>query len=723
MINVFPATRVALLSVALLSSACGGGSGGSGGHSSPAVPLPGSLQFQAGSFVVDENAGTASVTITRTGGSDGAVSVSVASSNGSATATQDYSAVSTTVNFAAGNAVKTISVPITDDATAELDESLTLTLSAPTGGAALGATTAATLTIRDDDPPPAPAAAIGATVKQLVFTWQSVPGATHYRVMRKLGGAAGFTQVGPDHPPTGSATLSATLDIVLYRHDWASTQYQVDACNGQACAASTEMDALSSMLQSIGYFKASNTQDGDTFGTAIALSADGNTLAVGAPSEDSSATGVNGNQLDENARDAGAVYVFARNGTQWSPPTYVKASNTETRDAFGKSIALSADGNTLAVGAIGEDSLPPAMGGNAADNGAPQAGAVYVFTRSAGQWLQEAFVKASNAEENDEFGFSLALSDDGNTLAVGARGEDSKATGIGGDEIDNNQNGSGAAYLFSRTAGQWAQQAYVKASNTETGDSFGWALALSGDGNTLAVAAPNEASSATGVDGVQSDNSATAAGAVYVYAHAAGQWSPTAYVKASNTQKSDQFGFALALSADGATLAVSSVAEASHATGVDGDQNDNSSPFAGAVYVYAHSAGQWSQTYVKASNTEPNDQFGHSVALSADGNTLAVGARGERSSALGIGGDQSDNGAAVSGAAYVFSRAAGQWSQQAYIKASNTEAFDDYGRTLALSADGNTLAVGAIFEASKATGVGGDQTDNSADLAGAVYLY
>lgn len=127
--------------------------------------------------------------------------------------------------------------------------------------------------------------------------------------------------------------------------------------------------------------------------------------------------------------------------------------------------------------------------------------------------------------------------------------------------------------------------------------------------------------------------------------------------------------------------------------------------------------------YVKASNADSGDYFGVSVALAADGNTLAVGAIGEASNARGINGDQNDNTAAGSGAVYVFTRSGTAWRQEAYVKASNAEANDQFGSAVALAADGNTLAVGAYYEASNATGIGGDQTDNSAGGSGAVYLY
>jgi len=129
------------------------------------------------------------------------------------------------------------------------------------------------------------------------------------------------------------------------------------------------------------------------------------------------------------------------------------------------------------------------------------------------------------------------------------------------------------------------------------------------------------------------------------------------------------------------------------------------------------------QAYVKASNTDAGDRFGWSVALSGDGSTLAIGARWEDSNATGIDGDQADNSASFAGAVYVFVRdELDIWTQQAYVKASNTDADDEFGHSVALSGDGSTLAVGAYLEASNATGIDGDQADNTA-FAGAVYLY
>jgi len=472
------------------------------------------------------------------------------------------------------------------------------------------------------------------------------------------------------------------------------------------------------------YIKASNTNANDYFGWSVALSADGSTLAVGARGEDSNANFIGGNQADNSRPDSGAVYIFTRVGSAWSQQAYIKASNNNAGDLFGWSVALSADGSTLAVGAYLEDSNATGIGGNQADNSASGAGAVYVFTRAAAAWSQQAYIKASDTNAGDRFGESLALSADGSTLAVGAGGESSNATGIGGNQADSSTSGAGAVYVFTRAAAAWSQQAYIKASNTNAGDQFGTSLALSADGSTLAVGALEESSNATGIGGNQDNNSASQAGAVYVFTRAGSSWSQQAYIKASNTDAGDRFGESLALSADGSTLAVGAYGESSNATGIGGNQADNSASFAGAVYVFTRVAAAWSQqTYIKASNTNSFDLFGISLALSADGSTLAIGAQGEASTATGIGGNQADNSFTDAGAVYVFTRAGSAWSQQAYIKASNTNRFDQFGEPLALSADGFTLAVAARGESSNAIGIGGNQANNSATEAGAVYVY
>ncbi len=472
------------------------------------------------------------------------------------------------------------------------------------------------------------------------------------------------------------------------------------------------------------YIKASNTGAGDEFGRVVALSADGITLAITALYEDSAAIGVDGDQNNNAAMDAGAVYVFRRSAGVWAQEAYIKASNSDAGDEFGRAIALSADGSMLAVGAWEEDSAASGIGGDQTSDTSNDSGAVYLFRRISGRWSQEAYVKASNSDSSTYFGYSVALSADGSALAVGAHYEDSAATGIAGDPTSGTAGNSGAVYVFRSTAGVWSQEAYVKASNTGTGDEFGGSVALSADGSTLVVSAVYEDSAATGLGGDQTNNAARDSGAVYVFRRTVGVWGQEAYVKASNTGGTDGFGWSLAISSDGLVLAVSAHWEDSAARGIGGDEASNAVRDSGSVYVFRRVAGTWTQeVYVKASNADTDDVFGRSITLSADGSVLAVGAYWEDSAATGLGGDQTNNTAMDSGAAYVFRRSAGRWAQHAYVKASNTGPVDEFGTSVALSADGATLAVGAPWEHSAAIGIGGDQTNNAAAYAGAVYAY
>jgi hypothetical protein len=348
------------------------------------------------------------------------------------------------------------------------------------------------------------------------------------------------------------------------------------------------------------YIKASNTGmkgeegDGDQFGASASLSGDGNTLAVGAVSEDSNATGINGNEADDSASSAGAVYVFRRTGNAWAQQAYIKSDSPPMAVAgiqFGYSVSLNVDGTTLAVGVYDERG-----GGRTVnapiDNGRGGSGAVYVYRRTGATWAREAYLKTWNSEGGDSWGVSVAVSDDGNTLATGSHDEDCLCKGVitdpsvGGNDQKADLSTGGAA-VFVRNGTTWTQQAYLKASNTGTrGDWFGVRLALSGNGTTLAVSAPNEDSNAKGIDGPQDNDLATESGAVYFFTRTGTTWTQQAYVKGSNTEAYDEFGSSVALSRDGRTMVATARGEDSNARGVNGNQADNSLDESGAAYVF-----------------------------------------------------------------------------------------------------------------------------------------
>jgi hypothetical protein len=189
------------------------------------------------------------------------------------------------------------------------------------------------------------------------------------------------------------------------------------------------------------------------------VSASNDTVVVGAYQESSIATGVNGDQYNDYALNAGAAYVFVRSGASWSQQAYLKASNTEKFDVFGTSVAVSVD--TVVVGTWRESSNATGVNGDQRNNNALASGAAYVFVRIGTSWSQQAYLKASNTEQNDYFGYSVSASE--GTIVVGARGEDSSATGIDGDQGDNSAEASGAAYVFEGPKSPWADLGHALA--------------------------------------------------------------------------------------------------------------------------------------------------------------------------------------------------------------------------------------------------------------------
>ena len=562
-------------------------------------------------------------------------------------------------------------------------------------------------------------------IKTLDFAWTAISSATHYQLQSNPDGNSGLTDlsttgvvVSPNSTNIRQSTAQALVALHRYIPNVTNPLYSVGTCNtASSCAPSFVHNSVSltnAQLNSlIGRLQASNADANDFFGFSVSLSGDGNTLAVGATGEDSSSTGVNGAQDDNNSSATGAVYLFNRIGGVWTQQAYIKASTSVTvEDQFGYSVSLSDDGNTLAVGARREDGSSTGVNG-AQNNNSTNTGAVYLLRRIGGVWSQQAYIKASNSGEGDEFGTSVSLNGDGNTLAVGARFESGLLTGVNGAKI-NSSTDTGAVYVFRFSSNNWSQQAYIKASNTgrDGGDQFGYSVSLSADGNTLAVGARRESGASTGVNGTNSTTTSDS-GAVYLYRFSTGfsTWSQQAYIKASNTGESDEFGISVSLSDDGNTLAVGARIEDGSSIGVNGTQDDSTATSrSGAVYVFRFNttSSSWSQqAYIKASNTGDDDQFGISVSLNGDGNTLAVAAYLEDGSATGVGGAD-NNDTTNAGATYVFEFANGVWAQQAYIKATDPSGSAFFGFSVSLSSNGGALAVGAAGVSS---------------LTGAVYLY
>jgi hypothetical protein len=452
--------------------------------------------------------------------------------------------------------------------------------------------------------------------------------------------------------------------------------------------------------------------------------------------------------------------------------SYLKASNRRSNDRFGTSVALSR--GTLVVGAPQQDSMGFGVDSDQADSNGDNCGAVYVFVKADQGWQQQAYLKASNPQSFDEFGAAVAI--DGDTVVVGAPGEDGIARGTNGEMNERAVNAlpSGAAYVFQRTAGHWAQRAYLKASDSGPGLRFGSAVSIAGSalavgapghlqpegledagaayifrrsgegwfetalmaasrpgardlfgssvaisGERLVVGAPGESSNSED----QSVDAFPSAGAAYVFGWNNETWVQTGFLKASNARAGALFGKAVAIDAE--LVAIGSPGESSSDVGSDANENDEQAPNSGAVYLFANTgqADSWEQTeYLKASNAELGDWFGSAVALrqgvlavSATGSSSLVDF-GEDSGSSGIDGAQDDEQAPNSGAVYLFSRSGVGWAQQAYVKASNPESNDRFGSSVAV-ADGD-LAIGAQLEDSFEPD---DTADNTATASGAVY--
>jgi hypothetical protein len=318
----------------------------------------------------------------------------------------------------------------------------------------------------------------------------------------------------------------------------------------------------------VAYLKAAHPGENDEFGTAVRVHS--GTIAIGAPGEASSSTGIDGDPLDDTAHGSGAVYVFSEDGESWLQSSYVKASNTKSNDRFGASITLTLD--FLAVGAPSQGSNPPADQAGS--------GAVYIYRRQAATWLQEAFLKASNPQENARFGESIDLH--ARLLVVGAPDENKNATGINPVSGTYSLISVGAAYVFYRAENSpiWEQEAYLKPPVAYNSIQFGSAVAA-GD-STLMVGAPGDQSSASGFGGDPAASGLAYSGAVHYYWRATEGWQNRGYLKSSSPDSNDQFGEAVDFQN---TVAVVGAGWES-SSGIPSGPADNSMFAAGAVFAF-----------------------------------------------------------------------------------------------------------------------------------------
>lgn len=357
----------------------------------------------------------------------------------------------------------------------------------------------------------------------------------------------------------------------------------------------------------------------------------------------------------------------------------LKPGYSEPADRFGAVLAVSTDGSVLVVGAPAEAGAGKGVNGAESSRGAAGRGAAFVYRKNkAGAWAQEAYLKPSNVGINPfAFGTALAISGDGNVIVVGAPGEDSDSKGVASTP-SGFLAGAGAAYAFSYEEGRWSQTAYIKSAAPVAKGAFGSAVSLNQDGSLLAVSTPTEAS----------------AGRVYTYKRAAKVWTASSVIKVPSGTTGTSFGVALAMSADGRTIAIG--ADKGTPSGGNKDLAN-----AGLVHVFGSDAKSvWTlQATVSAPSARAAEGFGTVLAVSADGSLLAAGIPGEKGTAKGVGGSVGARDAnCATGAVQTFARTGTAWAADTYIKAARPACADTSGDRFGASlsfGSANDLLVGA----------------------------
>ena len=410
----------------------------------------------------------------------------------------------------------------------------------------------------------------------------------------------------------------------------------------------------------------SRTTTDSNFGGAVAINSDGTRMIVGALNE------------DLTSGNYGAVYIYTYSNGSWdngfrigrNGESYPSGGDGGTGDQkFGRNVDINDAGTKVIVGA------------ERRDGGGTNQGAAYIYEYSNGQWNLEGFVTASNAQDDDRFGYGVAMSGDGTKIAVGAILE------------DTTNNDSGAVYIYTYSGGSWGSEVILRAhdaAQSGAGDAhLGYYVAMNGDGTKVVAGAPFHDLNA-------SDAATTDAGAAYVFAYDGSTWSEEAKIQASDIAASDYFGYNVDINSDGTKIVV----------GANGQ--DTGGSLAGAAYVYTYSGGSWgSEQKIQASDKRLNNEFGWAVDFNTDGTKLIVGAI-YHDGGPPIG----DKPVTNSGAAYVFEYDGSNWNEVRILKAFDPVASDHFGAAVGMSGDGKRVVVGA-------------QNDDDApgSASGSIYVY
>ena len=371
----------------------------------------------------------------------------------------------------------------------------------------------------------------------------------------------------------------------------------------------------------------------DRFGSAVAVSGDGSTLAVSAPRD------------DDAGGDDGAIYIFKKNLLgQW----YQHQKNTEVSliDYLGpdSAIAMSRDGSTIVAGS--RLTNPGGIG---------DAGAAYIYKLVGGSYVYQQEISASDKAVSDHFGRSVAISSDGTTIIVGSNQDDDGAST------------QGSAYIFDWNGSTWSQTQKFVQSDTLANSEFGWSVAMSDDGTVAAIGAAYH------------DNPGGTAvingGAVYIFTKSGGTWSQTQKMYASDyiTQANQALGYNISMAGDGSMVVAGAL------------YNDTTVQDSGAAYVFVKSGGVWPVTetqILKTSDAATSDTGGWSVSTSQNGDRIIYGA------------PYDDDNQGNSGSIYIFDRSNGTWTQTKKYANHASSGATYFGKATAVSSDGMVYIVG-----------------------------
>jgi hypothetical protein len=308
------------------------------------------------------------------------------------------------------------------------------------------------------------------------------------------------------------------------------------------------------------------------------------------------------------------------------------------------------------------------------------AGSAYVFIRSDGTWTQQIKLVSDDRDQEQFFGDAVALSGDGTTALITATGT---------------QDNAGSAYVFIQSEETWTQQAKLVPDDGDSDDSFGDSIALSDDGTTAVITATGDEDGDSSGSNVVKDH----AGSAYVFTQSDGTWTQQAKLVASDRDQNDSFGAAAAISSAGETAVIGAINDD------DGDRSGSGTVIeddAGSAYVFTHSNGEWTeQTELLPDDRAQDDQFGTAIAVSDDGATAVITASED--------GNKNGDGA---GSAYVFTRSGETWTQQVKLLPNDGDRDDSFGNAVAVSAGGATVVVGTA-----------DDDVTNGENAGSAYVF